>query len=156
MKRQFWVAIFVAFAGDAAADQVVPDALCAPLRNFVDSVAPNQSEELSFHTNWGVSLEDSKDPTFYGKRCDHHGYEPARAVCDYLIDYGAVEFAANNVKRVLSCLSPDTRFAPKLGLKEAEFTLIYGASERQSAVTIKFGPDTQFGGNTLKITAEGY
>ncbi len=131
--------------------------LCGPLRKFVESVAPNQLKTLEFHTSWGSDFKDSGgEPTIAAKRCIHNGYGPAKAVCAYLMQHGATEFAGNNAKDALVCLSRQTHFADRLVLDEIEISLPYGTEQRGSRVEIKFVPDEQLGGMVLSITARSY
>jgi hypothetical protein len=60
--------------------------LCGPLRAFVQSVKPHESRAVEFHTSWGGDFKDSSDAgTVWAKRCLHFDYEPAKAVCAYLL-----------------------------------------------------------------------
>ncbi len=92
----------------------------------------------------------------YAKGCVHHNYAPAQRVCEYLMQYGAVEFAGNNVKDALSCLSPKTRFAPSVGLHRASFSLSFGSENRGALIEIEFYEDAEIGGMAFKVSADGY
>jgi hypothetical protein len=131
--------------------------LCEPLRKFAESVKPNESKVLEFHTSWGSGFKDSDDKlTLSAKRCDHKGYEPAKAVCEYFMEHGATEFAGNNAKDAVMCLSERTRFADRMQLDGIELSLTYGTKERGSNVDIRYSPDGHLGGMILSITARGY
>jgi hypothetical protein len=130
--------------------------LCKPLRSFVESVKPDESRALEFHTSWGSDFKDSTEAAIYAKRCIHHGYAPARAVCAYLMEHGAVEFSGNNAKAVVSCLSPKTRFAPKLLLDQITLSLSYGTEDRGANIDISLLGDEKLGGMVLTIEARGY
>ena len=131
--------------------------LCEPLRQFIESVKPHETRTLEFHTSWGSDFRDSNDQqALSAKRCIHNGYEPAKAVCAYLMQRGAVEFSGNNAKSALVCLSRKTHFADRLGLDRIELSLTYGTDERGSNVDIKYSPDEKLGGMVLSITARGY
>jgi hypothetical protein len=133
------------------------DELCAPLRRFVESVKPDEKRALEFHTSWGSDFKDTHDESaLWAKRCVHHDYQPARAVCDFLMENGAVEFSGNNAKRVLMCLSRKTHFADRLLLHGIEISLSFGTDDRGSHVEIRYAPDEQLGGMVLSITASGY
>jgi len=133
------------------------DELCVSLRKFVESVRPNESKVLAFHTSWGSGFKGSDDElALYAKRCDHGGYDPAKAVCAYLMEHGAVEFSGNDAKKVVMCLSRNTHFADRLELHRVELSLTYGTDNRGSIIDIKFVPDEQLGGMVLSITADGY
>src|SRR5688572_138605 len=88
-----WLPIQAAIAND--------DSSCGPLRRFVASVQPDETKSFAFRTFWGGSFKDEDAPeTFalYSKRCEHHDYAPAQAVCAYLMEHGSVEFADGNLK----------------------------------------------------------
>jgi len=131
--------------------------LCEPLRKFIESVKPDETRTLEFHTSWGSDFRDSNDESVLSaKRCIHNGYEPAKAVCAYLMQNGAVEFSGNNAKQALMCLSRKSHFADRLVLDGIELSLTYGSEERGSNVDIKYSPDDKLGGMVLSITARGY
>jgi hypothetical protein len=131
--------------------------LCEPLRRFVASIKPNDTRVLEFHTSWGSGFKNSDDEsTIAAKRCDPNGYEPAKAVCAYLMEYGATEFSGNNAKAAVTCLSRKTYFGDRLLLDGIELSLTYGTDDRGSNVDIKFSGDDQLGGMVLSITARGY
>jgi hypothetical protein len=133
------------------------DGLCGSLRKFVESVRPDESRTLEFHTSWGSDFKDSDgEPAVSAKRCIHNGYEPAKAVCSYFMENGAVEFSGNNAKRAVMCLSQKTNFADRLVLDGIELSLTYGTDDRGSHVDIKFSADEKLGGMVLSITARGY
>lgn len=73
------------------------DGLCKPLKIFIASVKPDETRVLKFHTSWGSNFKDDEEPAFIAKRCDHGDYEPAKAVCEYLMEHGATEFSGNPV-----------------------------------------------------------
>lgn len=116
----------------------------------------HESRVLEFHTSWGSGFKGSDDKTLYAKRCDHHDYESARAVCAYLMEQGAIEFSGNNAKAVVMCLSQGTRFGDRLLLDGIEISLTYGTNDRGSNVEIQYAQDDQLGGMALSITARGY
>lgn len=132
------------------------DKLCTPLKAFVASVKIDESKTIEFHTSWGSNFNDTKDAAIFAKRCIHYDFAPAKDVCTYLMEHGAVEFAGNNAKRALACLSPSTTFGPHVSLAHGEFDLSYGSEDRGSNVTIKFDEDAKIGGMVMTITANGY
>lgn len=136
------------------------DGMCAPLRQFVLSVRADETKSVEFHTSWLSPFKDMTHATVgVFRRCNAHGYEPGKLLCNYLLGSKntAVEFAGNNVKRALMCLSPGTRFGPHyLLLESAEFQLNYGPPQHGAGVTLKFGTDTEVGGAVFVITARGY
>jgi hypothetical protein len=134
-----------------------PNDLCGPLRKFVASVKPNETRVLKFHTSWGSSFKDSNDgQTLAVKRCDHDGYEPAKAVCAYFMKHGTTEFSGNNAKTAVMCLSQKTRFGDSVSLDGIELSLTYGTEDHGSNVNINFFQDEQLGAMVLSITARGY
>jgi len=135
---------------------VAEDGLCKPLRQFIASVKPNETHVLKFHTSWGSNFKDDDEPAFFAKRCDHGGYDPAKAVCDYLMEHGATEFSGNNAKSVVSCLSTQTRFVAGMQINAISISIAVGTENRGSSVDIEFGEDVKLGGMVLSITADGY
>jgi hypothetical protein len=145
------IALAICGPGSAAQD------LCGPLRKFVDSVKPDESRAIAFHTSWGEDFEDSHDSTVISaRRCDHKDYGPAKAVCTYLMQHGAVEFAGNNAKAAITCLAQKTNFGPRLLLHDIDISLSYGTPNHGSDVEIKYSQDATLGGMVLSITAMGY
>ncbi|HEY4367725.1 MAG TPA: hypothetical protein VGN07_10880, partial [Steroidobacteraceae bacterium] len=140
MKTIFGIIVLGATVG-AVTSASGAQLLCAPLREFVRSVRPGEVRELTFHTSWGSDFKDSSEEAIYAKRCVHNGYAPAEKVCDYLMEYGAVEFAGNNVKDALTCLSSNTRFAPLFGLHRGSFSLSFGTENRGANIEMDFYED---------------
>lgn len=133
------------------------DSLCAPLKAFVLSVPSDESRELSFHTIWGQGFKDDATPgTIHGKRCNHGGYQPARQLCDQLLVHGSAEFAWNNVRDALACLSPETRIANDIAFESASFSFSVGTDERGSLVEMTYRDDATIGGRKFTIRVEGY
>jgi hypothetical protein len=134
------------------------DPLCSPLKAFVASVRKDESRTLEFHTSWGSDFKDSSSPgyVFAARRCAFSGYEPARSVCDYLMNHGAIEFSGNNAKRVIACLAPSTRFSPGMRLERVDVSFSYGAESRGSDIQVTFAEDSKIGGMVLTVTADGY
>ena len=134
------------------------DRTCYLMKKFISSVKAGETRSLKFRTSWGADFKDASDPSsvIYARRCEHDKYPPAVAVCNSLMEFGAVEAPGANVKRVLVCPSRRTSFAPKLQLAAAEFNFFYGTENRGSKVTIKFGEDLRIGGTAMEISAAGY
>ena len=133
------------------------DALCSPLRRFVESVQPHETRLVQFHTEWGRNFKDSDKPALYARRCSHGDYEPAMTVCSFLMEYGATEFSEINVKRAIQCLSPKTRFGYWSSLDSIALTLEHHPKQDHGAtVHITFGEDREIGGMVLTIGVEGY
>lgn len=78
--------------------------ICAPLRNFVKSVKPGEIREFTFHTRWGGGFSGAPEGLLYEKRCERDDYAPAQKVCNYLMEFGAIEFADDDVKDAFACL----------------------------------------------------
>jgi hypothetical protein len=134
------------------AAQAKTDPLCVPLREFVESVKPDERKTFEFHTSWGGNFKDSTELTISAKRCNHFGYGPAEAACAFLMKHGATEFSDNNFKRAVVCLSPKTRFGSGLSVSSAAMSLSYGSAD----VSLEFSEDSQTGGMVLKVAADGY
>jgi hypothetical protein len=132
------------------------DTLCAPLRKFVESVKPHESKTITFRTSWGAEFKDSEEPSLAEKRCQHDGYDPAKLVCADLMAHGSTEFAGVNARRAVSCLSRETRFAPRMSVHAIAVSFSYGTDDRGSLVDISLAEDEVVGGMALTITAEGY
>jgi len=144
------------FVATSPAGAAVPD-LCGPLRHFVQSVKPGKTRRLEFHTSWGGDFKDSASAdTVSARRCIHFNYGPAKEVCAYLMEYGVTEFAGNNAKDAVSCLSKTTRFADRLVLDRIQISFSYGSDERGSNIDLQYSEDHHLGGMVLSITASGY
>ena len=132
------------------------DKLCEPLREFAESVGPDDNRTIAFHTSWGSNFLDDPEPAIFAKKCVHGGYAPADAVCEFLIEHGATEFAGKNVERVLTCLSSGTAFGPDIDLSRGIFHLGFGTPERGSHITVEFDEDAELGGMLLRMEVDGY
>jgi hypothetical protein len=132
------------------------DPLCAPLRTFVESVKPDETRALEFHTSWGGNFKDSTEPAIFAKRCNHFGYDQAEAVCSSLMESGSIEFAGSNFKRAVMCLSPKTRLDSGLSVSSAAISLAYGSPDRGASVSLELSEDPQIGGMVLKLAADGF
>jgi hypothetical protein len=148
MKRHLVVVVLSALAGAPTARAA--ESLCTSLREFVSSVKSGETREFTFYTSWGRGFDDSPD-VMAAKGCSHGDYLPAQKVCDYLMEHGSIEFAENNVKQALGCLSPGTSFAPTLRLQRAFFSLSLA-----SRVELEFYEDPEIGGMAFKVSAHGY
>lgn len=135
---------------------VAADGLCAPLRAFIASVKPGEIHSLSFHTIWGGGFKGSDESSFYEKGCEQNSYEPAKGVCADLMENGSVEFAGENAKRAISCLSTKTRFSSGTLLHGISFSMTVGTDNRGSHVDIRYAEDEEWGGMVLTIIAHGY
>ena len=130
--------------------------LCGPLRDFVKSVKPGETRELKFHTIWGGNFKDREGPANGAKRCDFNSYEPAKAVCKYLMEFGSVESSGFNAKSAITCLSPDTRFAAGTRLNAIAFSMTFGSEVHGSLLDVAYTEDKEVGGMVLKIAANGF
>lgn len=151
-------ACLVALAGVVGpfAAKAAPDPVCMPLRAFVVSVAPRESREVVFQTRWGSNFKGAVEPALVARRCTHGGYAPAKVLCSRLLKYGATEFADENIKDALACLSPGLRFDSRTHVIEGSFSLDYGTDQRGSNVTLELRRDGSSGGLALRIRADGY
>jgi hypothetical protein len=150
------VALLLPIAGCQVIADSASDPLCKPLQSFVSSIEPGATREVVFHTSWGGGFKGQEKSTLYSKQCDHAGYEPAKAVCDSLMDNGAVEFSGNNAKRAISCLSKDTHFANRVQMSRGVFHFNYGTDDRGANIEVSFTEDATLGGTALRVTADGY
>jgi len=132
------------------------DPLCAPLRAFIESVKPDETKTVEFHTAWGSNFKDSTESAIFAKRCNHFGYGPAEAVCAYLMEHGSVEFAGNNLKRAVMYLSSKTRLDSGLTVSGAAMSLTYGSPDQVANVSLELSEDSQIGGMVLRVAADGY
>jgi len=148
-----WLPLHPAMAKD--------DLGCGPWRAFVASVEPGETRSLAFRTSWGRDFKDEKsgEPgqiVMSVKRCEHHDYLPAQAVCAHLMEHGPVEFSDWNLMAAVTCLSRKTRLDPKLSFGSATISLTYGTDDRGANVELEYVEDPQVGGMVLKVTAAGY
>jgi len=72
------------------------------------------------------------------------------------MEYGATEFAGNNAKAAIRCLSKTTHFADRLVLDSIQISFSYGTDERGSNIDLQYSEDPHLGGIVLSITASGY
>jgi len=138
-----------------AAHAAPPPELCKALRAFVESVKSGEKREFTLHTSWGRNFKDAPEPALAAKRCEHGGYEPARKVCDQLMN-GSTEFADFNVKSAISCLSRKTRFDPLMQLSYGAFSFDYGSGNRGVLIDITLQRDAKLGGMAFQLVADGY
>ena len=139
----------------AQASDVKTDALCEPLLAFVTAVQPDETRRLKFHTSWGRNFKDDATEAMWAKRCDHGGYEPAKALCTYLLEHSSTEFAGYNLKRAMMCLSPEMDIR-SLSFKHAAISMHYGTEDRGSLVDFDLMQNAEIGGATLVISVDGY
>ena len=156
MKRTPIFIVVIIGILQASAVDARTDKLCKPLRAFAASIKPDEKRSLEFHTSWGGNFKDDPEPAIFAKRCTHYDYNPAKAVCTYLMEHGAIEFSNRNLQRALTCLSPKTRFDPDLSLNKADVSFSYGTEQRGSIINVSFDRDSSTGGMVLKIDADGY
>lgn len=139
-----------------AAGASPPVELCKALRSFVDSVQPDEKHEFAFRTSWGGNFKDTEEPAFFSTRCVHDGYEPARNVCNYLMEHGSIEFAGSNVKAAISCLSRKTKLAPLMQLHSGTFSFSYDSDHRGALIVITLQEDPVVGGMIFRLEVDGY
>jgi hypothetical protein len=155
MKSHTLVAMLPLAVLAVALPAVAADAMCKPLREFIGSVKPRETHVLKFHTIWGGGFNGSDQDTMFEKSCEHNEYGPAKGLCAYLMESGAVEFAGENAKSVISCLSSKAHFASGM-LHGISYSLTFGTEDRGSNVDVEYSKDEQLGGMVLSITARGY
>ncbi|MEZ5463751.1 MAG: hypothetical protein R3F22_00705 [Lysobacteraceae bacterium] len=130
--------------------------LCRSLKSFVESVKPDETRTIEFHTSWGTGFKGSSKWAMFEKRCIHEEYPAAVNACDLLMEHGAVEFSSQNFSDVLSCLSPKTRISPEVRVEVAEVSFPRGTHDRGAHINLAFGWNEDIGGMSLKIQADGY
>jgi hypothetical protein len=155
MKAHALVATFPMAVLAATSTVSAADALCKPLREFIGSVKPDETRVLKFHTIWGGGFTGSDQDSMFEKACEHNQYGPAKRLCAFFLESGAVEFAGENAKSVISCLSSKTHF-PSGMLHSISYSLTFGTDNRGSHVDVEYSQDEQLGGMVLSITAKGY
>lgn len=157
MKRTVFVlTLFLGASGCSLIGGTSVDPTCRSLREFVASVGPGATRQITFNTKWGGGFTKDDEDAVYAKACSHDDYGPARAVCKSFMEHGAVEFSGLNATRAVSCLSPQSRFAPLLRLESGEFRFTYGTEDRGAWVNVRFNEDPKLGGMALSIVAKGY
>ncbi|MEO8064177.1 MAG: hypothetical protein ABI821_15695 [Pseudomonadota bacterium] len=142
-------------AYSAGLPAVAADGLCGTLREFTKSVKPGETRALRFNTILGSNFKDREVSANGAKRCDFSSYEPAKAVCKYLMEFGSAESAGYNAKSAITCLSPNTRFAAGTRLGAIAFSMPFGLAEHPGLVDVAFTEDKDLGGMVLSITAAG-
>ena len=150
------LAFFLCAAALPAAHGSPSPELCNVLRNFVDSVKPDERREFTLRTSWGENFKDAPKQALAAKRCEHNGYEPAIKVCEYLMEGGSTEFSGINVQDAITCLSKKTRFAPLMQLNYGSFSFSYGSDNRGALIDVTLREDENIGGMAFKLVADGY
>lgn len=110
----------------------------------------------SSSTRCGEAISITPKNPRCAKRCEHHGYGPAKVVCSYLITNGATEFSDNNAKAAVECLSTKTQFAPLTQLNTLSISFQYGTETRGALVDVNYSQDKELGGMVLSVVAQGY
>jgi hypothetical protein len=76
------------------------------------------------------------------------------AVCDVLMEHGAVDFSYTNAQKALSCLAPGTEFQRGVAMTRGEFHFRY-LGKRVVMVTLRFDDDQEVGGEVLELSIVG-
>lgn len=156
MSRHGLTALATVIAASSAAAQTAPDpAFCDVLQDFVTSARRGEAKEVIFRTSWGRGFNDSPEQ-LYEKRCHRHDDEPSVKLCAYLVKHGSAEFTDVTVKAALNCLSPQTRLARDLKLKQGAFSFSVGTPEHGAWVEASFGDDPEVGGKAFRLQTQGY
>jgi hypothetical protein len=132
------------------------EGLCERLNSFLGSVAVGEARELQFRVIVGGNFKDRDDKAYGARRCEYAGYEPAKAVCEYLMTYSSLESPGYNAKTVIACISPKTRFAPGTWLYAISFAAKVGTDAHGSRVDLVLSEDQELGGVSMSIKATGY
>ena len=154
------ICVLMASAILSPAEAREKDPLCAPLKAFVASVEEGLEQTIVFRTHWGGGFSDvaeGDEDTLAAKRCERdQGHAPAVAACGALMEEGMIEFSDSNFRRVVTCLSPKSRFATGVSIHHAGYRFTVGNDDAGAFVTIDFEPDEKIGGMALRILVEGY
>ncbi|RYG58509.1 MAG: hypothetical protein EON60_13015 [Alphaproteobacteria bacterium] len=156
LRSNSWLLLLAVAAWLPAAHASPAPEFCKVLRAFVASVQPDETREFTFRTSWGSNFKDDPEPAIAAKRCEHGGYNPAKNVCTYLMEYGSTEFTGADVKAAVSCLSRKTKFDRRLSLYLASFHFSYGSDDRGALIDITFKEDPIVGGMAFRLVADGY
>jgi len=130
--------------------------LCSAMDTFVESVGPDKSKSIEFHTAWGHNFKGVAEEAIFAKRCIHQDDESAKNVCKYLMEHGAIEFSGTNFKNTLECLSPKTTIDALVQFEDASVSMTYGTDERGAIVDLSLKSNAEIDGMVLKIEVQGY
>lgn len=156
MSRHGLTALVTVIAASSVAAQTAPNpAFCDVLQEFATAAQRGEVKEVIFRTSWGRGFNDSPEQ-FYEKRCHHPDDEASVKLCGYLVKHGSTEFTDVTVKAALTCLSPQTRLARDLKLKQGAFSFSVGTPGRGAWVEASFGDDPEVGGKVFRLQAKGY
>src|SRR4051794_4132880 len=92
--------------GACASTRNEPDETCRAIAAFANA-AEDVGHSVRLMTDWGGSYHKSEDPNeqvFSAKDCVNDGFEPGKALCNYLLENTSTEFAAINYRRALECI----------------------------------------------------
>ncbi len=156
MNTRTWMLALALVFAPMGTGHASPRKFCALLRQFVEAVRPDEKRRVVFRTSWGSNFKNDPTPALFAKQCDHDGFAPAQKVCDYLMQYGLVEFADHNVKDALACLSRQTKLSPSLELGHGAFSFSYGTGRRGALIDISLEEDNVVGGMAFRLEADGY
>jgi hypothetical protein len=148
--------LLIGFVALAASMSAAAEGLCGPLEEYVGSVAPGESRELTFRVIVGGNFKDREGEAYGARRCDYGGFELGMPVCKYLMEHSSIESPGYNAKAVIACLSPKTRFAAGTWLYAISFAVKVGTETRGSRVDLVLTEDKEVGGMSLTIKTTGY
>jgi len=77
------------------------DDLCGEMARFANATQVGAERSVELRTDWSN----------FSKSCEHDGYEPGKAFCQWLMSNTSTEFAHINIARALSCLDPSANYA---------------------------------------------
>lgn len=135
----------------ASLSATAADDLCAALDEFTESVGPEETREIRFHTIVGANFKDREAPAYGARRCDFGSHEAARPVCEYLMKFGSIESPGYAAKKVIGCISPKTRFAPGSWIHAISFATNVGREPRIRRVEVVLAENPEIGGMTMAI-----
>lgn len=94
--------------GGCVGQAVKPDAMCPEIARFANASTDYEAHSVVLRTSWGSGFDNNPEH-LYEIECTHSDYGPGRMLCAYLMEDASIEFASNNFRRALSCLSAHGR-----------------------------------------------
>lgn len=83
------------------------DRICTEIATFASTVETGHSRAVVLRGGWGGDAPN----TLMTHDCLHAGYDPGKALCDYLVPNTSWEFGSYNASRVAQCLDSAERRA---------------------------------------------
>jgi hypothetical protein len=130
-------------------------------RDFAKSAQPGEIRKITLRTAWGHGFNDVPEDegdlvTIAAKRCDHEGHSAEKAICDFLMENSATEFAGLNVKDAIACLSRNFRVDRSFQIFSGSFSIQYGPDNRGANIQLELQEDDVVGGMAFTVIVRGY